>query len=96
MRFHPAYLAFCRDWGVQPRACATYRVRTKGKTEAGVKYVERNAPVWRAFASFTALEQHLTMHLSEQLCEIAHLRGISGVIVAAQIASARRASLFGC
>jgi transposase len=23
--FHPAYLAFCRDWDVQPRACAPYR-----------------------------------------------------------------------
>ena len=41
--FHPAYLAFCRDWDVQPRACAPYRARTKGKTEAGVKYVKRNA-----------------------------------------------------
>ena len=30
--FHPAYLAFCRDWDVQPRACAPYRARTKGKT----------------------------------------------------------------
>ena len=40
--FHPAYLAFCRDWDVQPRACAPYRARTKGKTEAGVKFVKRN------------------------------------------------------
>lgn len=41
--FHPTYLAFCRDWDVQPRACAPYRARTKGKTEAGVKCVKRNA-----------------------------------------------------
>ena len=38
--FHPTYLAFCRDWDVQPRACAPYRARTKGKTEAGVKFVK--------------------------------------------------------
>src|SRR5947207_11289834 len=57
--FHPAYLAFCRDWDVQPRACAPYRARTKGKTEAGVKYVKRNALADQAFASFGALEQHL-------------------------------------
>lgn len=57
--FHPAYLAFCRDWDVQPRACAPYRARTKGKTEAGVKYVKRNAIADQAFASFAALEQHL-------------------------------------
>ena len=58
--FHPAYLAFCRDWDVQPRACAPYRARTKGKTEAGVKYVKRNALADQAFDSFGALEQHLT------------------------------------
>ena len=57
--FHPAYLAFCRDWDVQPRACAPYRARTKGKTEAGVKYVKRNALAEQAFASFAALEQYL-------------------------------------
>jgi transposase len=57
--FHPAYLAFCRDWDVQPRACAPYRARTKGKTEAGVKYVKRNGLADQAFDSFAALEQHL-------------------------------------
>jgi transposase len=66
--FHPAYLAFCRDWDVQPRACAPYRARTKGKTEAGVKYVKRNALADQAFQSFAALEQHLAawMVLADQ------------------------------
>jgi hypothetical protein len=45
---------------VQPRACAPYRARTKGKTEAGVKFVKRNALAALAFPTFTALEQHLT------------------------------------
>src|SRR5262249_36485072 len=57
--FNPAYLAFCRDWDVQPRACAPYRARTKGKTEAGVKFVKCNALADQAFGSFAALEQHL-------------------------------------
>jgi hypothetical protein len=57
--FHPAYLAFCRDWGVQPRACQPYRARTKGKTESGVKYVKRNGIAGRRFASFAHLEDHL-------------------------------------
>ena len=57
--FHPGYLAFCRDWGIQPRACAPYRARTKGKTEAGVKFVKRNGLAALAFPSFTALETHL-------------------------------------
>jgi transposase len=59
VHFHPAYLAFCRDWDVQPRACAPYRARTKGKTEAGVKYVKRNALADQKFDSVGALEHHL-------------------------------------
>jgi transposase len=68
--FHPTYLAFCRDWDVQPRACAPYRARTKGKTEAGVKYVKRNALADQAFDSFGALEQHLAewMTIADQRC----------------------------
>lgn len=63
-RFHPAYLAFCRDWDVQPRACQPYRARTKGKTEAGVKFVKRNAIAGRSFESFAQLEAHLAEWLA--------------------------------
>ena len=63
--FHPGYLAFCRDWDVQPRACAPYRARTKGKVESGVKFVKRNALAGRTFASFAALEQHLAQWMDE-------------------------------
>jgi hypothetical protein len=57
--FHPGYLAICRDWEVQPPACAPYRARTKGKTEAGVKFVKRNGLAALTFPSFSALEAHL-------------------------------------
>lgn len=57
--FSPAWVAFCRDWSVTPKACAPYRARTKGKTESGVKYVKRNALAGRSFDSFAALEAHL-------------------------------------
>ena len=63
--FHPAYLGFCRDWDVQPRACAPYRARTKGKTEAGVKYVKRNAVAGRTFGSLAELEAHLASWMTE-------------------------------
>lgn len=63
--FHPAYLAFCRDWDVQPRACAPYRARAKGKVESGVKFVKRNALAGRPFDSFAALEQHLATWMHE-------------------------------
>ena len=65
VHFHPAYRAFCRDWDVEPRACAPYRARTKGKIEAGVKYVKRNALAARAFDSFQALEEHLRSWMFE-------------------------------
>ena len=63
--FHPGYLAFCRDWEVQPKACAPYRARTKGKVESGVKFVKRNALAGRTFTSFAALEQHLAQWMDE-------------------------------
>lgn len=63
--FHSAYLQFCRDWDVEPRACRPYRARTKGKTESGVKYVKRNGLAGRTFESFAALEQHLVRWMSE-------------------------------
>jgi transposase len=60
VRFNPAYLQFCRDWSVTPRACGPYRARTKGKVESGVKYVKRNGLAGRRFASFAELERHLS------------------------------------
>jgi transposase len=63
--FHPAFLAFCRDWGTQPRACGPYRARTKGKSEAAVKYVKRNFFAGRTFASFAELEKQLAQWLDE-------------------------------
>src|SRR5829696_9326905 len=55
----PSSLAFARHWGFQPRACAPYRARTKGKDERGVGYVKKNAVAGRSFVSFAALESHL-------------------------------------
>lgn len=65
VRFHPAYLDFCREWDVTPRACGPYRARTKGKTESGVKYVKRNALAGRSFASFEALSGHLATWMAQ-------------------------------
>jgi len=63
--FQPAYLQFCRDWDVEPRACGPYRARTKGKTESGVKYVKGNALAGRAFESLGGLEAHLSGWMRE-------------------------------
>ncbi|MCA9673704.1 MAG: IS21 family transposase [Dehalococcoidia bacterium] len=64
-RVHPAFAAFCRDWGVEVSACRPYRARTKGKTESGVGYVKRNAIAGLAFASFAELDAHLARWMVE-------------------------------
>jgi transposase len=65
VRFHPAWVEFCKDWDVTPKTCGPYRARTKGKTESGVKYVKRNALAGRDFESFAALEKHLVEWMAE-------------------------------
>jgi transposase len=40
--WHPVFLDFAGYWGFTPRLCRPYRAQTKGKIEAGVKYVRRN------------------------------------------------------
>lgn len=59
LTFTSGFEAFCRDWGVQARACAPYRARTKGKTESGVGYVKGNALAARRFSSLEELQAHL-------------------------------------
>jgi transposase len=65
VRFNARLHAFARYWGFQPRACAPYRARTKGKDERGVGYVKRNAIAGHGFASWAALEGHLAWWLRE-------------------------------
>jgi len=59
VRFNARLLAFARYWGFNPRACAPYRARTKGKDERGVGYVKRNALAGHGFDSWAAMEAHL-------------------------------------
>jgi len=70
--FNPKFLAFARHWGFRPRACAPYRARTKGKDEAGVGYVKRNAIAGRTFVSWHALESHLAQWQREIADERIH------------------------
>jgi transposase len=63
--FNDRFHAFCRYWGVRPRACAPYRARTKGKDERGVGYVKRNAIAGHRFDSLEALQSHLVRWMRE-------------------------------
>lgn len=65
VKFNDRFLAFCRYWGVTPRACAPYRARTKGKDERGVGYVKRNAIAGHRFDSLEALHAHLQRWMRE-------------------------------
>jgi transposase len=57
--WHPAYADFARYYGFRPWAHWPYRPQTKGKTEAGVKYVQRNALVGKQFRSWDHLNEWL-------------------------------------
>jgi transposase len=59
VEFNATFEAFCRHWGVTPRACAPFRARTKGKDERMVQYVKRNGIAGREFESRSVLEAHL-------------------------------------
>ncbi len=65
VKFNDRFHAFCRYWGVVPRACAPYRARTKGKDERGVGYVKHNAVAGHRFDSVEALQAHLVRWVRE-------------------------------
>jgi hypothetical protein len=63
--FHPEFEAFCRHWGMKPRACRPYRARTKGKVERSVGYGKSNALGRLSFVSWEALDAHLAWWMRE-------------------------------
>lgn len=65
VKFNDRFHAFCRYWGVAPRACAPYRAQTKGKDERGVGYVKRNAIAGHGFDSLEALHAHVARWMRE-------------------------------
>jgi transposase len=91
VRFNERFHAFCRYWGVAPRACAPYRARTKGKDERGVGYVKRNAIAGHRFESLEALHAHL----ARWVCEVADVRvhGTTGEVPLQRFEAHERAAL---
>ena len=57
--WHPTYADFAAFYGFTPWAHWPYRPQTKGKTESGVKYVQRNALVGKRFRSWPHLNDWL-------------------------------------
>lgn len=56
--FNPAFLAFAEHWGFEPIAASQGRGQTKGKVEAGVKYVKKNCLAGQRPATLQEAEQH--------------------------------------
>jgi transposase len=57
--WHPVYEDFAAHYGFRPWAHWPYRPQTKGKTEAGVKYIQRNALVGKRFRGFDHVNEWL-------------------------------------
>jgi len=57
--WHPRYADFASFYGFQPWAHWPYRPQTKGKTESGVKYVQRNALAGKRFAWWEQVNEWL-------------------------------------
>jgi hypothetical protein len=68
--WHPVYEDFAGHYGFRPWAHWPYRPQTKGKTESGVKYVQRNALAGKRFRGF----DHLNEWLLEWTTTVADLR----------------------
>jgi transposase len=68
--WHPTYADFAAFYGFTPWAHWPYRPQTKGKTEAGVKYVQRNALAGKRFRSW----EHLNAWLLEWATTVADTR----------------------
>ena len=57
--WHPTYADFANYYGFHPWAHWPYRPQTKGKTESGVKYVQRNALAGKRFAWWEQVNEWL-------------------------------------
>lgn len=57
--WHPAYADFASYYGFRPWAHWPYHPQTKGKTESGVKYVQRNALAGKRFAGWDQVNEWL-------------------------------------
>lgn len=59
VRWHPIFLDFARYWGFRPRLCRPYRAQSKGKVEAGIRYLRRSFLPGREASSLEDLRSQL-------------------------------------
>jgi transposase len=59
IHWNPTFRDFAEYYGFLPKLCPLYRARTKGKVEAGIKYLKRSFLRGRRFASLADLNAQL-------------------------------------
>ncbi len=65
LELNQAFHAYATAAGFRIHACEGYDPESKGKVEAGVKYVKQNALYGETFTDWNALESHLAQWLEE-------------------------------
>ena len=65
IRWNQTFLDFARYWGFTPRLCHAYRPETKGKIEAGIKYIRRNFLCGRVASDLADLSGQMHCWLRE-------------------------------
>jgi len=65
LTLNQAFYAYATAAGFRIQACEGYDPESKGKVEAGVKYVKHNALAGETFADWSALETHVQQWLDE-------------------------------
>lgn len=70
LEVNPRFYEFASHAGFQLRVCEGYDPESKGKVEAGVKYVKRDALYGETFADWSELE----CHLADWLDQVANAR----------------------
>lgn len=65
LRLNERFARYATTAGFSIRACRGYDPESKGKVEAGVKYVKYNGLYGESFADWTELEAHLAQWLEE-------------------------------
>ena len=59
IQWHPVFLDFARYWGFVPRLCRPHRPQTKGKIEAGIRYLRSSFLCGCTAQSLEELQQQL-------------------------------------
>jgi len=63
--WNPTFYDFARYWGFEPRVCQGYRPQTKGKIEAGIKYLRGNFLCGRNATSVPDIREQIRIWTAE-------------------------------